>query len=75
MILVTRLNGSVFYINEDMIEFIEATPDTVVTLNTNKKLVVKETVEDLLSEIIAFRQKVHLGDLNHLTQKIEGASK
>jgi len=75
MILVTRLNGSVFYINEDMIEFIEATPDTVVTLNTNKKLVVKETVEDLLSEIIAFRQKVHFGDLNHLTQKIEGASK
>jgi len=41
MILVTRLNkASQFYINEDMIEFIEETPDTIVTLNTGKKVTV-----------------------------------
>jgi len=75
MILVTRLNGSNFYINEDMIEFIEATPDTVITLKTDKKLVVKESVDDLLEAIIAFKNKVYLGDVKHIIERIEGASK
>ena len=75
MILVTRLNGSTFYVNEDMIEFIEATPDTIISLNTDRKLVVKESVEDLLEAIVAFRRQVYLGDLKHLTEKLEGAKK
>lgn len=75
MILVTRLNGSTFYVNEDMIEFIEATPDTIVTLSTDKKLVVKESVDELLNAIIAFRRQVSLGQLKHLTEKLEGANK
>jgi len=68
MIRVTRLNGSVFYINEDLIEFMEETPDTVITLNTDKKLVVKESVEDLIKEITDFKRNVYLGDLSHLTK-------
>lgn len=75
MILVTRLNGSEFYVNEDMIEFMEETPDTIITLSTDKKLVVKESINDLLEAIITFRRKVYLGDNNHLIEKIEGASK
>ncbi|MCH4888727.1 flagellar protein FlbD [Acidaminobacter sp. JC074] len=66
MIRVTRLNGSNFYINEDHIEFIEETPDTVITLNNEKKLVVKESIEELIEEITAFRRKVFLGDTSHL---------
>lgn len=66
MIRVTRLNGSVFYINEDHIEFMEETPDTVITLNTEKKLVVKESVEELINEITTFRRSVYLGETNHL---------
>jgi flagellar protein FlbD len=52
MILVTRLNkASQFYVNEDMIEFIEETPDTIVTLNTGKKVTVSETAIEIVEKI------------------------
>ena len=52
MILVTRLNkASQFYVNEDMIEFIEETPDTILTLNTGKKVTVSEDALDIIEKI------------------------
>ena len=52
MILVTRLNkASQFYINEDMIEFIEETPDTIITLNTGKKVTVSESALEIVEKI------------------------
>ena len=66
MIRVTRLNGSVFFINEDLIEFMEETPDTVITLNTDKKLVVKESIDDLIQQITKFRRNIYLGDVSHI---------
>jgi len=52
MILVTRLNkASQFYINENLIEFIEETPDTIITLNTGKKVTVSETALDIVEKI------------------------
>jgi len=49
MILVTRLNkASQFYVNENMIEFIEETPDTILTLNTGKKIAVSETAIEVV---------------------------
>jgi len=52
MIIVTRLNkASQFYVNEDMIEFIEEAPDTIVTLNTGKKITVSESAIDLVEKI------------------------
>lgn len=66
MIRVTRLNGSTFYLNEEHIEFMEETPDTVITLNNEKKLVVKETIEEIIEKITAFRRRIFLGDTSHL---------
>ena len=68
MIRVTRLNDSVFFINEDLIEFMEETPDTVITLNTDKKLVVKESIDDLIQQITRFRRSIYLGDLSHIVK-------
>ena len=52
MILVTRLNkASQFYVNEDMIEFIEETPDTILTLNTGKKVTVSEEALEIIEKI------------------------
>jgi len=52
MILVTRINkASQFYINEDMIEVIEETPDTIVTLNTGKKIAIMESAVDIVEKI------------------------
>jgi len=52
MILVTRLNkASQFYVNENLIEFIEETPDTIVTLSTGKKITVSESAIDVVEKI------------------------
>lgn len=72
MIKVTRLNGSQFFVNEDMIEFIEETPDTVITLNTEKKLVVTESAEELINQITQYRRSVYIGKVNH--EAVEGES-
>ena len=47
MITLTRLNGSQVTINALLIERLESTPDTVVTLTTGHKVVVKESVEEV----------------------------
>ena len=52
MILVTRINKVThFYVNEDMIEFIEETPDTIISLNTGKKIAVMETAVEIIEKI------------------------
>ena len=52
MILVTRINKvNQFYLNEDMIEFIEETPDTIISLNTVKKIAVMETAIEIIEKI------------------------
>ncbi len=58
MIKVTRFNGKVFYVNAELIEFIESTPDTVISTTTGKKIVVSETVEEVIERIIEFRNKI-----------------
>ncbi|NMA95166.1 MAG: flagellar FlbD family protein [Clostridiales bacterium] len=59
MIKVTRLNGKEYYINPDLIEFIESTPDTVMTMTTGKKVVVVEEIEDIICSIIDFKRKIY----------------
>ena len=52
MILVTRINKvDQFYVNEDMIEFIEETPDTILSMNTGKKVAVMETAIEVIEKI------------------------
>lgn len=48
MILLTRLNGSVLAINNDLIRYAEATPDTTLTLMDGEKLVVRESLAELV---------------------------
>jgi flagellar protein FlbD len=55
VIRVTRLNGEQFALNPDLIERVEAHPDTVAFLLDGTRYVVKETVEELLEEIREFR--------------------
>ncbi len=58
MILVTRLDGSELYVNSELIEFLESTPDTVLSLTDGRKLVVKETPEEIVRRVIAFKRQV-----------------
>lgn len=58
MIKVTRLNGETFYINPDLIEFIEETPDTVVSMITGRKIIIQETVPEVLEHILEYRKRI-----------------
>ena len=58
VIAVTRLDGSQFYVNSDLIESIEATPDTILTLMSQKKLVVRERPRDIIDGIVTFRRRI-----------------
>lgn len=57
MIYVTRLNNEPFAVNCDHIEFIESTPDTVITMTTGKKIVVLESIDEIIDKIIQYRKK------------------
>ncbi len=59
MINLTRLNGEKIAINLELIEYMEETPDTVITLTTGKKFIVKEPVKKIQEQVIAFRKRIH----------------
>jgi len=61
VIKVTRLNGSVLVINADLIEMIEERPDTIVTLTNEHRFVVKESIDELLERVEAYRRRCHPG--------------
>ena len=56
MIRVTKLNDDVIVINDDLIEFIETTPDTIISLTDGKKIMVKETPDEIIDKVAAFRR-------------------
>lgn len=58
MISVTRLNGSSLFVNALLIETIEATPDTIITLTNGKKYLVKEPVAELIQSIQEFYREI-----------------
>ena len=56
MITVTRLNDQELIVNADLIEFVESIPDTIITLTTGKKIMVKEKPQDVIDKIVDFRR-------------------
>lgn len=58
MITLTRLSGTTFALNSDLIERVDATPDTVVTLIDGKKYVVLESLSDVVNAIRRHRGEV-----------------
>jgi flagellar protein FlbD len=56
MIKVTRINDSELVINSDLIEFVEAIPDTMVSLTTGKKIMVKESINEIIRRVAEFKR-------------------
>ena len=63
MIKVTRLNGSRFYINAEMIQTIESTPDTHITLSNGVKVIVKDSAESIIKQVIEYQRLVRNPEL------------
>lgn len=59
MIKLSRLNGKEFVVNNDLILFVESTPDTVITLTTGQKIVVSESVDDVIEKVMMYKAKVY----------------
>jgi len=58
LIALTLLNDACVYVNSSLIEMFERTPDTVITLTTGKKLIVKESPEEVIDKVMEFAAKV-----------------
>lgn len=58
MLKLTRLNGEKIFINPELIEYLEETPDTVITLTTSKKFVVRESVARITEQMIKHKKQV-----------------
>ena len=56
MIRVTRLNDKEMVINAEMIEFVEATPDTLISLKSGKKIMVMEPVDDVIELVVEYKK-------------------
>ena len=66
MIQVRLLNDT------DLIEFVESTPDTVISLSTGKKLMVKQSVDEIVDAIIEFRRRVGVADGSFYRRRADG---
>lgn len=58
MITLKKLNGKEVLINSELIETIEAAPDTVITLVTGNRFVVRDPVEDVRAKILEFKRSI-----------------
>jgi flagellar protein FlbD len=58
MIEVTRLNGSSMIVNSDLIKLAEASPDTMLTLIHGDKLIVRESCEEIVEKVLAYRARL-----------------
>jgi flagellar protein FlbD len=58
MIKLTRLNHVPLIVNADLIEHVEVTPDTVVTLTTGQKFMVLESSDEVIAKVVQFRKAI-----------------
>lgn len=59
MIKITRLNDKEIVLNCELIELVEANPDTTITTTTGRKFIVKESVEDIISKTKEYKRDLH----------------
>jgi flagellar protein FlbD len=58
MIEVTKINGVKVLINPDLMELVEETPDTIVSFRTGRKIIIKETRQEVKSLVISYRKDI-----------------
>lgn len=59
MIKLHKLNGAEIVVNAELIESVEATPDTVINLATGNRFLVKDSVDDVIAKVVDYRKKVY----------------
>lgn len=59
MILLTKINEAPIAVNSDLIQYIEETPDTILTMTNNEKVVVREKMKEIIDKVIRYRRFIH----------------
>jgi flagellar protein FlbD len=59
MILLTKINKAPIAVNSDLIQWIEETPDTVLTMTNNDKVVVVEGISEIIEKVVHFRRHIN----------------
>ncbi len=67
MIKLTRLAGEAFLLNAELIRYVESRPDTFVTLTTGERLVVQESMDEVMRRTIEYQRSKHLFPLDACT--------
>lgn len=58
MILLTKINSAPIAVNSDLIEYVEETPDTVITFTNNDRIVVQERMDEIIEKIVQYRRLI-----------------
>jgi flagellar protein FlbD len=58
MIRLTKINGTAIVVNAELLEMVESTPDTIVSLSTGKKILVKDTIDEVIQKVVAYKKEV-----------------
>lgn len=72
MIALSRLNGTQFVLNAELIRMIEATPDTVITLSSGERIMVKESVDAVVQATMQYRRAIFRDPPNAQSQNQGG---
>ena len=70
MIKLTRFDGSEVAVNAELVKFVEAAPDTIVTLTSDQKLLVLETVDEIIERVIDYK-RIAYGSLPQVRDRRE----
>jgi len=71
MIKCKKINGQTIYINAELIEFLEETPDTIISTTTGKKILVLDSIQDVIEEMIKYKKKIFEGTTINLSGEFE----
>lgn len=58
MILLTKINDVSITVNSDLIQSIEETPDTIITMTNNEKIVVQERMTEIIDRVVQYRRSI-----------------
>jgi flagellar protein FlbD len=59
MILLTKINDAPITVNSDLIQYIEETPDTIITMTNSEKVVVREGMKEVIDKVIHYRRTIN----------------
>ena len=59
MIVLTKINDAPIAVNADLVQYIEETPDTVITMTNDEKVVVRESMTEIIQKVVHYRRLIN----------------